>query len=126
MERVADVYRAMITDTGRTDCEAPGLTVERRGRRARAIRPLAFGVRHEADAIGALTVIEAGNAHLAALVGKHRLDGNVAKRIARARPREARFETAPLLDRSSWHLVLRASVGARQQQRLVGSGRNPQ
>jgi hypothetical protein len=64
------------------DGDRTGLSIKHCSLRARPKRPLPLVVRHEADAVGPLAVIEAGYADVAAVLREDGVEGHVEERIA--------------------------------------------
>src|SRR6266496_13215 len=88
MRRVTDPHRAVILCGRRNGGEAARLSVQRGSVARRGISPVADLVRHEADAIHALTIVEPDHVDRAVLKPEMRRDLHIRERIAGGRSLE--------------------------------------
>ena len=89
---------AVVAGLGRSAGETAGVAVEFGGRAGGFVAPGAGRVGHEADAIGAVAVVEAFDLDGAVLLRELRGEGDVAEGIAGGGAPEGELVEAPLLD----------------------------
>ena len=103
---VAHPDRAVVALAGRAAAKPSAQGLERGGVRTRAKRPLPLRVRHEANAVETVAVIEAGRSHAAVFAPEIDVERHVDERIAVFRTGKRGLEKSPFLDLGSHSLLL--------------------
>src|SRR6185437_4935444 len=98
MPAIAHPDGPVIVRSRRPAMKRPAQTVERGGVLPGAERPLALRVRHEADAVDPVAVMETRRGHAAGAEREIDVERHVDERIAVLRTGERGLEHAPFLD----------------------------